>query len=153
MDPPPFQRGRPRVTPLRFIETNILVRHISRDGELQAQLSDQLLLQIAEGDIEGLLSMTVVFETAYVLEKFYRFARADIARSMSRVINTPGIRLLAGEAVHYEKTIELYTSIPQLSFADCYHAVLSLENCNGEIYTFDQDFRRVAGITRLEPGA
>ena len=29
----------------------------------------------------------------------------------------------------------------------------SLENCNGEIYTFDQDFRRVAGITRLEPGA
>ena len=96
--------------------------------------------------------MTVIFETAYVLEKFYRIPRATIAYSMSRTMNTPGMRLLASEVEHYDKAIDLYTSIPQLSFADCYHAVLSLENCNGEIYTFDQDFRRVAGITRLEPG-
>ena len=96
--------------------------------------------------------MTVIFETAYVLEKFYRIPRATIAYSMSRTINTPGMRLLAGEDARFDKTIDLYTSIPQLSFAACYHAVLSLENCNGEIYTFDQDVRRVHGITRLEPG-
>lgn len=96
--------------------------------------------------------MTVLFETAYVLEKFYRIPRATITYAMSRIIDTPGMRLLASEDAHYDKTVDLYTSIPQLSFADCYHAVLSLENCNGEIYTFDQEFRRVPGITRLEPG-
>lgn len=96
--------------------------------------------------------MTVLFETAYVLERFYRIPRATITYSVSRIVNTPGMRLLASEDALYDKTVELYTSIPQLSFADCYHAILSLENCDGEIYTFDQDFRRVAGITRLEPG-
>lgn len=140
------------MTPLRFVDTNILVRHISRDGELHAKLADQLLLQIAQGEVEGLLSMTVLFETAYVLERFYRIPRATITYSVSRIVNTPGMRLLASEDALYDKTVELYTSIPQLSFADCYHAILSLENCDGEIYTFDQDFRRVAGITRLEPG-
>ncbi len=45
----------------------------------------------------------------------------------------------------------LYLAHPQLSFADCYHSALSLELCDGEIYTYDRDFSRIRGITRLEP--
>ncbi len=63
------------MTPLRFIETNILVRQITRDGDLRAKLTDELLFQIARGEVEGLVSLTVLFETAYVLEKVYRWTR------------------------------------------------------------------------------
>jgi len=141
------------VTPLRFIETNILVRQITRDGDLRAKLTDELLFQIARGEVEGLVSLTVLFETAYVLEKVYQMDRAVVSHSVRRITGVPGIRIAFGEASLLLRTLELYTSLAQLSFADCYHAVLSLEYCNGEIYTFDKEFSRVPGITRLEPGA
>jgi len=141
------------VTPIRFVETNILVRQITRDGDLQAGLADRLLFQIARGEVEGFVSLTVLFETAYVLEKVYRMDRAAVSHSLRRIAGVPGIRIAFDEAGHLLRTLELYTSVPQLSFADCYHAILSLEYCDGEIYTFDKEFSRVPGITRLEPGA
>jgi predicted nucleic acid-binding protein len=61
--------------------------------------------------------------------------------------------MLDGEIDILPRTLDYYLTYSQLSFADCYHAALALEHCNGEIYTFDKDFRRVPGIARLEPGA
>lgn len=136
----------------RFIETNILLRQIARDQTLQTRLTDQLFQQLASGKVDGLMSMTVFFETAYVLEKIYGMSRQQVADAIEEVSVAAGIRMIDVEIELVPSTLELYKTYPQLSFADCYHAVLALEHCNGEIYTFDQEFRRVPGITRLEPG-
>lgn len=136
----------------RFIETNILLRQIARDQTLQTRLTDQLFQQLASGEVDGLISMTVFFETAYVLEKIYGMSRQQVADAIEEVSVAAGIRMIDVEIELVPSTLELYKTYPQLSFADCYHAVLALEHCNGEIYTFDQEFRRVPGITRLEPG-
>lgn len=130
----------------------MLVRHIADDNVVQSPPSTGLLEQIDDGQVRGLISMTVLFETAYVLERIYRLDRIAIAESLLAVMAIPGISMLPGERAHLEPTIALYMSIPQLSFADCYHARLGLAHCKGEIYTFDRDFDRVPGITRLEPG-
>jgi predicted nucleic acid-binding protein len=141
------------VTVPRFIETNILLRQIARDETLQAKLTDQLFQQLANGEFEGLLSMTVFFETAFVLEKTYGLSRANVAAAILETSRAEGIRMLDGEVDILPRTLDYYLTYSQLSFADCYHAALALEHCNGEIYTFDKDFRRVPGIARLEPGA
>jgi predicted nucleic acid-binding protein len=140
------------VTPLRLVETNILVRQIAQDQAFQARLTDQLFDQLAAGEVDGLISMTVLFETAYVLERRYAFSRLEVAEAIRNVTRAGGVRLLEGEHGLLQRTLELYLEIRQLSFADCYRAALCLAHCNGEIYTFEKDFRRVPGITRLEPG-
>jgi predicted nucleic acid-binding protein len=109
--------------------------------------------EMASGAAEALLSMTVIFETAFVLEAVYRMDRSRIARSIELVSGAPGIHFLDDAERYLPQTLMHYRQVSQLSFADCYHAVLALAHCNGEIYTFDKDFRRIPGITRLEPGA
>lgn len=136
----------------QFIETNILVRVVANDHPVQSPQSTALLQRIAEGEAQGLVSMTVLFEAVYVLTGVYKLDRISIGESLIAFVGTPGIELLDCEAAHFIKTVALYMSIPRLSFADCYHAVLSLALCNGEIYTFDQDFDRVPDLIRREPG-
>jgi predicted nucleic acid-binding protein len=107
---------------------------------------------MASGVFEGLLSMTVLFEATYVLSAIYHLDRVSIVESFIGVLGLPGIKMLNNEAEYLDQTLSLYISIPRLSFADCYHAALSLAHCNGEIYTYDLDIERVPGLTRLEPG-
>lgn len=140
------------MTPLRFLETNVLLRHITLDHEFHAQLTEQLFMQMADGIVEGLLSMTVVFETVYVLEGVYGRDRGEVDRAIRFVSNAEGVRMLDGELDHLDRALKLYVQIRKLSFADCYHAVLSQSFCNGEICTFDKDFDRVPELIRLEPG-
>lgn len=140
------------MTQVRFLDTNILVRHIAGDDVVHSPQSTGLIEQIAEGEFRGLTSMAVLFETVHVLTSIYAFDRISISEALLAIVGTPGIVLLECEDAHFENTISFFMSIPRLSFADCYHAVLALAHCEGEIYTFDKEYRRIPGITRLEPG-
>lgn len=137
----------------RFIDTNVLVRYIAMDHAEHSPRAAELYEQMARGEIEGLLSMTVVLETVFVLERLLQTDRKRIARSIHIITGAPGVHLVDNRGDLLAATLGLYTSISQLSFADCYHAILSLEYCNGEIYTFDKDFGRIPGVARFEPGA
>jgi len=141
------------LTPVRFLDTNILVRHIAGDDVVQSPQSTALMERIAVRQFQGLVSMTVLFETVHVLSSIYQLDRISISEALLAVVGTPGVVLLECEEAHFENTVSLFMSIPRLSFADCYHAVLALAYCSGEFFTFDKEFRRVPGITRLEPGS
>lgn len=97
--------------------------------------------------------MTVIFETIYSLQGLYQFEREVIAPAIRAIIDVPGLHLIDISEEQVSRALDLYTSIRKLSFADCYHAVLSQAFCNGEIYTFDKEFDRIPELTRLEPGA
>jgi len=98
-----------------------------------------------------MISMTVIFGTVFVLESVYSLDRQAIAHSVNVIARAPGIRFLNDEGRFVDGTVVLYLAHPQLSFADCYHSALSLEFCDGEIYTYDRDFSRISGVTRFEP--
>lgn len=137
----------------RFFDSNVLLRLITFDHTTQSPRSAALFRQVAEAKFEALISMTVIFETVFVLEGIgYKHDRHLIAESIQFVSEAEGIYFIDDAQRHLPATLKLYLAHSQLSFADCYHAVLALEHCQGEIYSFDEEFRRVAGITRLEPG-
>lgn len=138
--------------PRRFIDTNVLLRHITDDNPVQSPLAAEVLDQIADGQIEGILSITVIFETVFTLQGLYKFEREMIAPAIRVIVGAPGLHLIDASEELVSRTLDLYTSIRKLSFADCYHAVLSQSFCNGEIYTFDKEFDRIPELTRLEPG-
>lgn len=95
-------------------------------------------------------SATVIFEAFFTLTKFYRLDPAQVARELRSIVELDSIRIPDKPVLI--QAFDLVVTFHQLSFADCYHAALSLANCGGEIYTFDKDFSRVPGIIRLEPG-
>jgi predicted nucleic acid-binding protein len=135
----------------RFVDTNILVRAITGDNLIQSPAAAELFVRIGIGEIDAMISMTVIFETVFVLESNYRLDRQAITHAVEAIARAPGIQFLNDEARFVERTVALYLAHPQLSFADCYHTALSLEFCSGEIYTYDRDFSRVPEVTRLEP--
>jgi len=140
------------VSQTRFIDTNILLRYLTNDHADHSPRSARLFYEMAVGEFAGLLSMTAIFEVVYVLEGLKQWGREQIVQSLEILAMAPGIRFLNDEREYLAATLALYAVIPKLSFADCYHAVLSQTFCNSEIYTFDREFDRIPGLTRLEPG-
>jgi predicted nucleic acid-binding protein len=133
-----------------FLDTNVLLRHLLQDYPEQASESTELFDKIAGGDRCVELSATVIFEAVYILSGQFGIERGAIATALQNIIELDSIVLRDKSAV--VNALEIYPRHRSLSFADCFHAALALEDCHGEIYTFDKEFRRVPGITRLEPG-
>jgi predicted nucleic acid-binding protein len=133
-----------------FVDTNVFLRYLLGDYAPHSQVAAELILQAANGSRCLSTSATVVFETMFTLTKTYKVNRDDAAQGLREILELDSI-LIADKSTLIH-AFDLFAAIKQLSFADCYHAALSLEHCNGEIYTFDKEFRRVPGITRLEPG-
>ncbi len=73
-------RGRAPVT--AFVDTNVLVRHLTGDPPDMAEAATEYLR--AEGEL--LLTDVVVAETVYVLESFYEAPRDQVARALRSLV-------------------------------------------------------------------
>lgn len=133
-----------------FLDTNVLLRHLIQDYPEQSSESTRLFDQIALGERCVELSATVIFEAVYILSGRYAIERAAIAQALQSIVEFDSIVLADKAAI--VNALEIYPLQRALSFADCYHAALSLAHCDGEIYTYDRKFSRVPGVIRLELG-
>src|SRR4051812_31833944 len=107
---------------LPFLDTNVLVRHILGDEPMHSPLASAYIERIVRGDFAVRTADTVIFETIYTLQRFYRVPRPSIRDSLLPIIRLPGI-VLPGKS-SYGRVLDLYVNQPSLSIADCYHAVL-----------------------------
>lgn len=134
-----------------FIDTNILLRHLLGDQMEQSPASLHVFEELAEGTRCARVSATVFFEAVYILTTHYSIDRARTAEALREIASLSSIEFPDRAAVL--AALDLYEQHPVLSFADCLHAALSLEFCQGKVYTYDRKFGQVPGIARLEPGA
>jgi uncharacterized protein len=132
-----------------FLDTNVLLRVLSRDDEEKAAAALVLLQRVERGDERAVTSPLVIFETVYTLQKSYSVPRSDIQRVMLPVLRLRGLELV-DKTVHIN-ALELFAST-NLSFADAYNAAFMRWRHLTGIYSWDKDFDRVAGIERWEPG-
>jgi uncharacterized protein len=133
----------------RFLDTNVLLRLLTRDDEERAQHALDLLLRVERGEERVVVSSLVVFELIFTLQSFYRMPRQQIAGTVAPLLLLPGIELM--EKRQFVRALEVYAG-SKVSFADAY-AVSTME-ARGlhEIYSWDSDFDGFAWITRIEPG-
>ncbi len=134
----------------RFLDTNILVRLLTRDDEEKASRVVALLLRVEAGEEQVTVSPMVIFETVFILEKSYVVPRAKIRDDLQYVLALPNVRI-ADKQTYYE-ALDVYATT-RLSFADAYNAAFMRSQRLSEIYTWDTDFDRLPGITRVEPAA
>ena len=127
-----------------FVDTNILVRHLTGDPPERAARATAFL---AAAD-ELLLADLVVAETVYVLECFYEVPRARVAELVRAIIAFPAI--VALDPVMLLRSLEEYET-DRLDFAEAYLVAQAERSGIGVIASFDRAIDRVTTIRRLEP--
>src|SRR5947199_9690937 len=115
-----------------FIDTNILLRYLTRDDEQKAQRTLNLLMKVERGEEKVITSSLVIFETIFTLQSFYKVPRPRIKELVLPVISLKGLQL-AGKHVYYQ-AFDLYVN-RNISFADDYNAAYMLDEKLEHIYS------------------
>jgi len=127
-----------------FVDTNILVRHLTGDPPGQARRATRYL-ETAE---ELLLSDLIAAEVAYVLESYYEVPRTRVAETLRAILAFPTIRVVDTDLLR--RAIEVY-EVDRLDFADAYLVASAERTGIGVIASFDRSIDRVATVRREEP--
>ena len=128
-----------------FVDTNVLVRHLTGDPPAQAARATRYL-QDAD---ELLLPDLILAEVAYVLESFYETSRTQVATTLRSVLVFPAIRVLDVDLL--QRAVEVY-EVNRLDFADAYLVASAERTGIGVIASFDRTIDRVPTVRREEPG-
>ncbi len=134
--------------PLRFLETSVLLRYLTRDDEAKAQKALALLQRLERREEQARSSAIVIFETVYTLQSDYKLPKARIRELLLPVINLRGLRIPYKPVLR--RALDFYAD-RNLSFADAYFAAEMLKRGESEVYSWDEGFKRVEGISRVEP--
>lgn len=127
-----------------FVDTNVLVRHLTGDPPDQAA---RAALYLARAD-ELLLPDLILAEVAYVLESFYEAPRGQVANSLRAILAFPAIRVLDAELL--QRAVEVY-DVDRIDFADAYLMASAERTGIGAIASFDRSIDRVRTVNRIEP--
>lgn len=111
------------------IDTNIIVRLITQDDEVQYQQSLELF-----NNNNIFIPDTVILETEWVLRFAYKFQRLEICQALRKLFGLPSVYLANEELII--NILEWHEK--GMDFADAFHLAMS-NNCL-EFYTFDEKF-------------
>lgn len=127
-----------------FVDTNILVRHLTADPHAMAAratafLTDATYLYLAD---------LIIAETIYVLESFYKAPRKQIATAMRSLVSMHSV--VTVDVALLLRAIEVY-EVDRLDFAEAYLVACAETTGVGWIASFDQAIDRVTTVDRIEP--
>lgn len=127
-----------------FVDTNILIRHLTGDPP---DLAAHATAFLADAD-DLLLPDLIVAEMVYVLESFYEVPVDEVARLVRSVIAFPAIRTLDPSLLL--RSLEVYET-HRIDYAEAY-LVASAETAGiDDIVSFDRSIERVTTVNRIEP--
>ena len=127
------------------IDTNILVRYLVNDDLAQAKAARELIESLTS-EQPGFICREVAIETVWVLERSYKFSRAQIATALEQLAASDDIVIEASEDII--DAVALYTEV-STDFADLMILAASERTGARPLYTFDRRFARLEGVTLL----
>jgi predicted nucleic-acid-binding protein len=127
-----------------FLDTNVLVRHLTGDPPKQAARATTLL----SGPGPLLLADLILAECVYVLESFYEVEPARVAELMRAALALPSIA--AVDAAMLVRALEVYETA-RLDFAEAYLVAQAETTGVAEIVSFDRSIDRIPSVSRREP--
>ena len=127
-----------------FVDTNILVRHLTGDPpEMAARATAYLRSEAAV-----LLTDLVAAETVYVLESFYEAPREQVAQAIRSLIGLDTV--ICVDSALLRRAIEVYET-DRLDFAEAYLVACAESTDVGKVASFDRSLDRVSTVERIEP--
>jgi predicted nucleic-acid-binding protein len=126
---------------MRAIDTNVLVRLITRDSAPQAASAESF---IGNG---AWVSVLALAEAIWVLGSVYELSQKDQARAVEMLLNHRDLVLQDTETV--TAALELFRSRPSLGFSDCLMLHLARKAGHLPLGTFDRGLARISGAQKL----
>ena len=127
-----------------FVDTNVLVRHLTGDppamaARASAFLTEQPALYLAD---------LIVAETVYVLESFYEAPRHQIAGAMRSLVSMRS--MVTADPALLLRAVEVY-EVHRLDFAEAYLVANAERSGVGAVASFDRAVDRMPTVRRVEP--
>ena len=124
------------------LDTNILVRFITRDDGAQSRKADEIIAGLTEEE-PGFVSIVVMAELALVLERTYDYSNVEIASAIERMLQI--------EVLQIELEQEVLGAMVALkrgrgSFADALIGELGLRAGCRQTVTFDRKAAQLPGF-------
>jgi len=127
-----------------FLDTNVLIRHLTGDPP---ELAARATAALATAD-ELLLADLIVAECVYVLESFYEVERGRVAELMRAAIALPTIKTIDPGTLL--RAFEVY-EVDRLDYAEASLVAQAEATGVGAVLSFDKSIDRVTTINRREP--
>ncbi|MGI8974125.1 MAG: PIN domain-containing protein [Gaiella sp.] len=127
-----------------FIDTNVLIRHLTQDPPSQGAAATSFLAAAHE----LLLTDLVLAETVYVLESFSKVSRREVAALARSVVAFPSIT--TDDEPLLLRAIEVYET-ERVDFAEAYLVACAERTGVTTIASFDRSIDRMRTITRIDP--
>lgn len=127
-----------------FVDTNVLVRHLTGDPPEMAARATAYL----GTERELLLTDLVVAETVYVLESFYETPRDQVAEAVRSLVAFASI--LCVDRALLLRAIEVYET-DRIDFAEAYLVACAESTGVSKVASFDRSIDRINTIQRIEP--
>ena len=127
-----------------FVDTNVLVRHLTGDpADLAARATAYL-----GSERELFLTDLVAAETVYVLESFYEAPRVEVAQALRSLVAFDSI--VCVDPALLLRALEVYET-DRIDFAEAYLVASAESTGVGKVASFDRSIDRVDTIERIEP--
>jgi len=126
---------------MRAIDTNVLVRLIIRDDEMQASSAEAF---VAKG---AWVSHVVLAETIWVLNTVYDLAHTAIGKVVEMLLNQQDLAIQDADVV--EAALHQYRQRPSLEFSDCLILEIAKKAGHVPLGTFYRILSKVDGAERL----
>ena len=126
---------------MRAVDSNVLVRLITRDDQRQAAAADAFV------ESGAWVSILALAEANWVLKKLYGRTAAELAAAITALLDHNNLTLQNPEVV--SAALELFRERPSLGFSDCLLLELARKAGHLPLGTFDRRLGTVDGAQKL----
>jgi predicted nucleic-acid-binding protein len=126
---------------MRAVDTNVLVRLVTRDDPKQVASAEAFIEKGAW------ISLLVLAETAWVLRAVYDLEDDEIATVIEMLLSHDRLTLQDADAV--TAALAHYRGAPAVGFSDCLVLAIARKAGHLPLGTFDKRFARLEGAERL----
>ncbi|MBI2822217.1 MAG: type II toxin-antitoxin system VapC family toxin [Acidobacteria bacterium] len=126
---------------MRAVDTNVLVRLITRDDPRQVASADRF---VEKGAWVSLLALA---EATWVLTAVYQRDAAEIATAVEMLLNHGDLTLQDSDAV--AAALEIFRARPAVGFSDCLLLEIARKAGHLPLGTFDRNLSKFEGAEKL----
>ena len=124
-----------------IIDTNVVLRFLLADIPDQFETAKNLFLKAKDGKLVVIVSESTIFESFYVLEKYYGYEKIKVVKMLRKLVKARFLTVDSRNTLL--ETMDKY-EISRLSIADCYLLVRSKKE-GLELLSFDKKLMSAIG--------
>jgi predicted nucleic-acid-binding protein len=126
---------------VRAVDTNVLVRLITRDDPRQLAEANSFVERGAW------VSILALAEAIWVLDTVYQLTAAELAMAIDMLLDHKNLTIQDPEAV--AAALDLFRQRPSLGFSDCLMLELARKAGHLPLATFDRNLGKMEGAQKL----